>query len=82
MQDIIWKYQNLTISDTAHYAISKAAKVDGVVSTLTINSLNAGDFGSYQCVVNNGHGEDTFTVKLDRTGRGGRSSSLPDTTLR
>ena len=40
VQDIIWKYKNLTISDNSHYAISKAAKVDGVVSALTITSLN------------------------------------------
>ena len=68
VQDIIWKYKNLTISDNSHYAISKAAKVDGVVSRLTITSLNDGDFGPYKCLINNGHGEDTHTVKLDRIG--------------
>ena len=67
-QDIIWKYKNLTISDNSHYAISKAAKVDGIVSTLTITSLTDGDFGAYSCVRNNGHGEDSHTVTLDRIG--------------
>ena len=68
LQDITWKYKNLTISDNSHYAISKAAKVDGVVSTLKISTLNDGDFGPFKCVINNGHGEDTHTVNLDRIG--------------
>ena len=69
VQDITWKYKNLTISDNSHYAISKAAKVDGVVSSLTITGLSDGDFGPYKCVVNNGHGEDTHTVNLHRIGK-------------
>ena len=69
VQDIIWKYKNLTISDNSHYAISKRAKVDGVVSSLTISGLSQGDFGSYKCLINNGYGEDIHTVNLDRIGK-------------
>ena len=54
------------ISNNDHYSINKAAKIDGIVSTLTVKGLLEVDFGDYVCSISNGHGEDAFNVTLLR----------------
>ena len=65
-KDIVWKYKDVVITDSDHYSINKAVKVDGIVSTLTVKGLQEADFGEYVCNISNGHGEDAFTVTLLR----------------
>ena len=50
------------------YEIIKAAKTDGVVSSLKIKVVVMNSFGDYSCSVTNDHGEDAKTVKLNRIG--------------
>ena len=67
-KDITWTYNKNKIVESDRYKINKAAKVDGIVSTLVIKSTLATDFGDYDCSINNGFGEDTLTVRLHRIG--------------
>ena len=68
-KDIIWSFKKNKIMENDRYKITKAAKVDGVVSSLLIKKAIASDFGDYECSINNGIGEDTLTLKLDRVGK-------------
>ncbi len=48
--------------------ITKAAKTDGVVSSLKIKNVVMESFGDYSCSVKNDYGEDTKPLKLNRIG--------------
>ena len=68
IQDIVWKLNDIDLVADPKYEITKAAKTDGVVSSLKIKNVVMDSFGDYSCSVTNDYGEDTKTVKLNRIG--------------
>ena len=68
IQDIVWKFNDIDLVADPKYEINKAAKTDGVVSSLKIKNVVTDSFGDYSCSVTNDYGEDTKTVKLNRIG--------------
>ena len=68
-KDITWTFNKNKIEESDHYQIKKAAKVDGIVSTLVVKNTVAADFGDYECSIDNGFGADTLAVKLHRIGK-------------
>ena len=68
LKDIVWKFNGIDLVADPKYEIIKAAKTDGVVSSLKIKDVVMDSFGDYSCSVTNDHGEDTKTVKLNRIG--------------
>ena len=49
-----------------HYGVEERGRADGMSSTLVIRDVIASDFGEYNCSVRNSHGEDAFTITLQR----------------
>ena len=49
-----------------HYGVEERGRADGMSSTLVIRDVIASDFGEYNCSVRNSHGEDAFTITLER----------------
>ena len=68
-KDIVWLHHDVPLAPSEHYSISKAAKVDGLVSSLRVRRVGLPDLGEYSCSIANGHGEDRRTVKLNRVGQ-------------
>ena len=46
--------------------MEERGRADGMSSTLVIRDVIASDFGEYNCSVRNSHGEDAFTITLQR----------------
>lgn len=67
--DIVWSRGGATIITGDKYRLDKAAKVDGIVSSLTVTNIADTDLGEYVCSINNDHGQDSRTVHLERIGR-------------
>ena len=65
----MWLHHDVPLAPSEHYSISKAAKVDGLVSSLRVRRVGLPDLGEYSCSIANGHGEDRRTVKLNRVGQ-------------
>ena len=65
----MWLHHDVPLAPSDHYSISKAAKVDGLVSSLRVRRVGLPDLGEYSCSIANGHGEDRRTVKLNRVGQ-------------
>jgi len=50
------------------YDLKEQIRADGILSTLTIRNVGQADWGKYNCSVDNGHGEASFTIALDEEG--------------
>ena len=52
-----------------HYSIKKIqTRMNGIASSLTIKNILESDFGDYFCSIDNGHGNDSSMVRLNRLG--------------
>ena len=79
--DVVWRYREMIISANDQYSINNVKKEDGsvkvgVVSTLTVRDVGEPDFGDYVCSVDNGHGENSHNVHLQRIGMVQQMSNL------
>ncbi|XP_035669543.1 fibroblast growth factor receptor 4-like isoform X1 [Branchiostoma floridae] len=65
---VAWKWESNSIESgtVGRYSVRQKETPTSILSTLTIKSVQASDFRSYQCLAVNVHGEETQVIVLER----------------
>ena len=71
-ETLFWSANGFTIMlSSDHYTVEETARKDGMRSTLIIHEAIETDFMDYNCSVRNSHGQDSFTITLEKRSKCG-----------